>query len=314
MAALAANEARLDIAATWQREYESHLEGRLESTLRYLGAIPAAELRSHARSFFALLQETQRYPRMLGTTLRLIAALHPLPMHWGMTYAWEPVLRFALEHTPRDETPQRAEYRCALGDVLLFTGRFDEAVEQSRTVLSIASVPEALVARAGRIAFLSLRFSGKRAEAEGVLEQGRARFMADRPSAEVPADLAMAWLVCNQSRLEWLREKGQPDEAYALVNEMIALDRRLGVPDPIRTADLLTQRSTLLWSRSRYAEAIADLNGCIELYRGAGDILNAESRRCNLGLAHWLTGDLDPAEANLAAAMQLYQRIGLDQM
>lgn len=302
------------VPAFWQQEYVRLLDQRLDRSLAYLRVTPAAEQRAHVHSFLSLLGETHRYPELTTKALEFIAALHPFPVRWESTYAWEPELRFALEHTPRENLAQRAEYRCALGDLLLFDGRFGEAIEQSRIILSIPGVPEVLVARAGRIAFQSYRFSGRAADAEHLLCQARTRFLADQACSEVPPELLDAWLVWNQSRLEILREKGKADEAYALANEMIALDRRLGMPDPIRTADLLTQRSTLLWSRSHYQEAIEDLNACIALYREAGDILNSESRESNLGLVYWLMGDLNQAEIHLAAAMRLYQRIGLDQM
>lgn len=298
----------------WQGEYIRHLEQRLAASMAYIRANPPLENRKHARSFLALLAETHHYPALTAQALEFIAALHLLPGRWGLAYAWEPELRFAIHHTPGDDAGRLAAYHCALGDLLLVEGRFDEAIEECRVVLAMPAIPDELNAHAGRIAFLSLRFSGRSEEAEQILKQGCAQFLTGRPADDVVPEQASAWLVCNQSRLELLREKSQTEAAHALVDEMIALDRTLGIPDPVRTADLLTHRSTLLWMRSRYPEAIADLNACIQLYYEAGDYLNAESRQSNLGLVYWLMGDLVPAEANTRAALSLYRKIGLDQM
>ncbi|GAP13304.1 hypothetical protein LARV_01057 [Longilinea arvoryzae] len=300
--------------AFWQEEYIRLLGQRLDRSLDYLRATPPAEQRTHAHSFLTLLSETHRYPELTGKALEFIAALHPLPVRWELTYAWGAELRFALEHTPRENLARRAEYRCALGDLLLFDGRFDEAIEQCNIVMQAAQVPVELEAKALRILFLSLRYSGRGDETDVILARVRERFMGDRPAAEVPAGMVGAWMEFNLCWLQKLREKGQVDEAIALAGEMIALDRRCGSVDLIRSADLLTQRSTLNWLRLHYAEAIDDLNDCIALYRQAGDFLNAESRLSNLGLVYWSMGELDPAEANLKAALDLYRKIGMDQM
>lgn len=314
MIALPASSAQSAPLVFWQKEYVRHLEQRLERSLAYLRETPAAELRLHARSFLELLGQTHHYPALTKRTLEFIAALHPLPMRWELTYAWEPELRFALDHTLQRNISQRAEYRCALGDVLLVNGRFEEAVEQCREVMRAGKAPETLRARASRIAFLSLRYMGRSDEAARVLADSRLQFPVDSPASEVPPELAGAWLVYNQSCLEVLRDQGRLEAAQTLADEMLALDRRLGSPDRIQTADLLTKRSTLLWSRSQYQAAIDDLNDCIRFYREAGDALNAKSRQSNLGLVYWLMGSLEPAAANLEAAISLYRKIRLDQM
>ncbi|TLN02199.1 tetratricopeptide repeat protein, partial [bacterium] len=207
-----------------------------------------------------------------------------------------------------------AEYSCALGDLLVFSGRFGEAIEICRPLLATSGVPDALAARAGRVVFLCLSYTGQGAEAEVFVTQNRERFMVGRPAADVPPERLAAWLAFSPSWLDVLRNQGRIDESIRLADDMIALDRRLGSPDPIRTADLLTQRSTLLWQGTRYDEAIADLKASIYLYRKSGDELNAESRQNNLGLVYWSMGELKLAETNLKAARELYRRIGLDQM
>lgn len=302
------------VSAYWQGEYVRLLDQRLDRSLAYVRATPAVELRQHAHSFLTLLSETHRYPELTPKALEFIAALHPLPVRWELTYAWGPELRFALDHTPRENLARRAEYRCALGDLLLFDGRFDEAIEQCEIVMRAPQVPVELDAKALRILFLSLRYSGRGDDTDVILSSVREQFMGDRPAAQVPAEMVGAWLEFNLCWLQKLREKGQVDEAIALAGEMIALDRCCGSVDLIRSADLLTQRSTLNWLRLHYAEAIDDLNNCIALYRQAGDFLNAESRLSNLGLVYWSMGELDQAEANLKKALDLYRKIGMDQM
>lgn len=314
MMAASENEIRGAVSAFWQDEYACHLGQRLDRSLDYLRDTPEPEQHVHARSFLALLAEARRYPALQAKVLAFIAALHPLPLRWGLTAAWEPELRFALENAPGENVTRHAEYRCALGDLLLYAGRFDEALDQSRRVMNEAGLPVLLLARAKRIAFYSLRATGRPAEADALVEKSRTRFRTDLHAQDVPREDAAAWLLFNQSWLELLRERGQTGAALALVDEMIALDRRLGAMDRIQTADLLTHRSTLLWVLARYAESAADLTACIQLYREAGDLLNAAARQGNLGLVYWSMGQLDLAEVNLKSALAACRKFGLEQM
>ena len=314
MTTLPAHDAHASLQQHWQGEYARHLRQRLTRSLDYLGQSPRAEVRAHLRSFLALLNETRRYPHLNGEALRLIARLHPLPVRWGLGYLWEPQLRFALEHTPLALADARAEYHCDLGDVYLFGGQFEKAIQQAEAVLAAPSLPLTLAARAVRILFTCLRSTGTPNQADDWIERSRPLFQADQPASEVPPALAQAWLRFNQCQLELLREQGKIDPALDLVEQMIWLNQREDARDPVLTADLLTHRSTLLWVRARYPESVADLQAAVDLYRREDDHFNAESLSSNLGLVYWTMGELDRAEASLRAAIRYYRKTGSQQL
>lgn len=307
-------DAQETTAAYWQGAYVQHLAARLERSLDYLRDRPAADVHAHLGSYFALLDEARRYPDLNGSALRLIAALHPRPLRWGMGHRWEPVLRFALEHTPRRQVARRAEYRCALADVYLFSGWFEQAIEQAETVLKAPGVPDALVARAAYLLFLNLRATDRAQEATQRVQPLLERFAAGQIVAEMPADRAEAWLTINKCQLDLLRMRGEVDGALGLVGEMVALVERTGCPNPITYAELLVHRSTLLWVRARYEESVADLMAAIAIYRGEEDEFNAKSLLSNLGLVYWTMGSLDAAEEALRSAMAYYHQTGFEQL
>lgn len=314
MSAPPASETQNAVAAYWQGEYAQHLAARLERSLAYLRSMPPADVHIHLRSFLALLDEVRRYPAQTASALQLISALHPLPLRWGMGNRWEPVLSFALEHTPREQTPRRAEYRCALADVYLFSGRFNRAIAQAESVLDAPNAPDALVARAAYLIFLNLRATGRLQEAIRRIEPLLERFAAPAGAVGLPVDRMKAWLTINQCQLELLRMRGETEGALALAGEMIALAGRIDGANRIMRAELLTHRSTLLWVRARYEESVADLMAAITIYQAEEDQFNAKSLLSNLGLVYWTMGRLDEAETTLQTALTYYRQTGFEQL
>lgn len=314
MTSLPAVETQEAVAAYWQGEYARHLGARLERSLAYLRGMPPADVHTHLRSFLALLDEARRYPALTAGALQLISALHPLPLRWGMGNHWEPVLRFALEHTPREQTARRAEYRCALADMYLFSGWFDRAIAQAESVLDAPDAPDALVARAAYLIFLNLRATGRGQEAARRIEPLLERFGAFQSAECLPAERVEAWLTINQCQLELLRMRGETERALALAGEMVALAERTGSPNKIMYAELLVHRSTLLWVRARYEESVTDILAAIAIYEGEEDQFNAKSLLSNLGLVYWTMGRLDAAETTLQAALAYYRQTGFEQL
>ncbi|NLG98422.1 MAG: tetratricopeptide repeat protein [Chloroflexi bacterium] len=298
--------------AAWQAEYRRQLERRLALSSDYLSKFPAAQVRAHIRSFVTLLNEARRFPDLAEKTLLLISQLHPLPMRWGLGHLWEKELRFALEHISPERADLTAEYRCALGEVYQYRGQFEKAIAEAGGVLSMSGASPELIARAARIMFTCCRANGQLQKADEVIEQVGERLMGDLPAADIPAHVAQAWLEYQQCRLEQMRERGEVDRALELVEDMIWLDRREGMRD--LTADLYTHRSTLLWVRSRYPQAVSDLKQAMQIFEEAGDPFNAESLNSNLGLVYWTMGELDLAEKTLLSAIRFYRETGSDQL
>jgi tetratricopeptide (TPR) repeat protein len=307
-------EQRADTEQRWIHEHVRQLNWKLERTIDLIGSSVPSDLRLHGRSYLALVNESQRYPQLTSTVLEMIARLHPLPVRWGWGNSWEAQLRFALEHSPAENIPLQAEYRCGLADVYLPVGRFDDAVHQAKIVLAMPGVPVVQAARAARTLFTCFRSTGRHALADELMEDTRTRFLGYLPAVQVPAESAQAWLIFNQSRLEQLRELGKIDEGLALVDQMIQFDQHEGSLNPLLTPDLVTHRSTLLWNQARYAESVADLMGAIDAYQQGGDPFNAESLQSNLGLVYWTMGELDLAEQTLTRAIQYYRKTAADQL
>jgi tetratricopeptide (TPR) repeat protein len=302
------------VEQVWRAEYGRQLDLRVDRSLSALDSASTAWVRTHIHSFVTLLHETHRYPNLTPKALALISRLHPLPLRWGLGHLWEAELRFALDHIRQHRPDLAAEYRCSLGDVYLFRGQFEAAIAQAEAALGAPGAPMAQAARAARILFTCYRADGRPHKADDLMDEVCARFLGDRPAGDVPVNAAQAWLKYQQSRLEQLRERGEVDRALALAQEMILLDRREGASDPALTADLYTHRSTLLWVRSRYPEAVSDLKQAKELYEQAGDPFNARALDSNLGLVYWTMGELDLAETTMLAAIRFFRETGSDHL
>ncbi len=298
----------------WRSEYLRQLDQRINRSLAYLSNAPAALVRTHIRSFLTLLNETHRFASLNQKSFELISLLHPLPLRWGLGSVWEAELRFALELVPPERADLMAEYRCSLGDVYMYRGRFDQAITEAGRALEMPATPLVQSARAARILFNCYRADGRPQLADELIEQVGERFYGQLPAAEIPVQAAQSWLQFQQCRLVLLRERGLSEQALALVEDMLWLDAREGSPDLTLTADLLTDRSTLLWVLSRFEGAVADLKQAMRLFEQAQDQFSAESLKSNLGLVYWSMGRLDLAEKTLLEVMRFYRETGSEQL
>jgi len=298
----------------WVDQHAHQLEWKLERTAELLTNAQPAEVQAHGRSYLALLKESQHYPQLTPAALNLIAQLHPLPVRWGWGHEWESQLRFALDHTPAENIPLRAEYMCGLAEVYLPVGRFEDAVQQGKTVLALNSLPANLAVRALRTLFTCYRLTGQAVLSDELMEISRERFLGDLPAEQVPPESAQAWLVYNTLQLELMREQGLLEPGLTLVDQMIWLDQRMGSPDILLTAELITFRSTFRWEVGRYWESVEDIQLAIDFFARGGDILNSESLFSNLGLVYWSIGELDLAEQSLNRAIGFYRKTGAAQL
>ncbi len=303
-----------DAPEDWRREYVRQLERRIAKSLTYLSDAPAAMVRTHIRSFLTLLNETHRFTDLNQKSFELISLLHPLPLRWGLGSVWEAELRFAIEHVPDGRAGLTAEYRCSLGDVYMYRGQFDQAIAEGEQVLQMAEAPLVQAARAVRVLFTCYRADGRPDLADELIRQMSERFYGSLPAAEISEQAAQAWLQFQQCQLILLRERGQTERALELVEDMLQLDEREGRPDLTLTANLLTDRSTLLWARGRYQESVAGLKQAMQLFDQAQDQFNAESLKSNLGLVYWTMGELDLAEKTLLEVIRFYQETGSDHL
>jgi len=267
---LPTSDQRTNTWLRWVDEHMQQLKWQLKQTVDLLGATQPEEVFRHGRSYLTLLNEAQHYPILTPSALNLIARLHPLPVRWGWGNLWETQLLFALKHTSAENTALRAEYYCGLADVYLPVGRFEEAIRQALIVRELTGVPLVVLARAVRTLFICFRSTGRYTLADELMDNSRDQFLGSLSADQVPLDTAQAWLIFNQSCLEQLREQGKIDEGLALLDQMIQLDQRQGSLNALLTADLVTQRSTLLWNRARYSESVADLTSAINYYQQGG--------------------------------------------
>jgi tetratricopeptide (TPR) repeat protein len=308
---LPASDYRQTEAVRWQDDYHQHLHQRLHATLNYICNTPPPQMRSHLRSLLATLDEARRYPDLNSIHIEVIAALHPLPLRWGFGYLWQSHLSFALQQKTEDD--QQAVYRNALAEIHFFSGAFEQAIAESKTVLDMENAHPTQTARAGRMLFNCSRSMGKPDQADQVLEKLADSFHLTQNIHQIEEADTLAWLILTQCRFEQLREQGKTEDALALVNDMLWLDEQQGSPDAILTADLTTHRSTLLWMRGAFQAAVNDLLLAIDLYNSEEDIFNAESLQSNLGLVYWSMGELKQAESSLQSSINFYRKTGADQ-
>ena len=309
---LPASAYRQTEAARWQNEYHQHLHQRLHATLNYVRNTPRPQVRTHLRSLLATLDEARRYPDLNPVTMELIAALHPLPLRWGFGYLWQSHLSFALQQ--ESVPPQQAIYHNALAEIHFFSGAFEQAIAEAQIALSLEAEQPDQAARAGRMLFNCYRSMGKPDQADQVLGELAEKFHLALDIHQIEKNNALGWLILKQSQLEQLREQGKTEDALSLVNDMLWLDNQLDSPDATLTADLTTRRSTLLWMRGAFHDAVSDLLHAIDLYNSEDDIFNAEGLQSNLGLVYWSMGELKQAETSLQSSIAFYRKSGADQL
>ncbi len=296
----------------WRTLYKTHMEQSLKRMIDFAAASVTAEVGPHLISMATLLEESTLFPSLLDLRLELIHLVHPLPLRLGLSHRWEPRILEIID-TQAYASFQNA-YLIDLAEYYLVSGQIVRALSTTERVLKDQSIGSKEAASATRIQFIAYRTLGQPEKADLVHQEcGNRHGLFALPDGLSESELP-AWLKFHQSELEILREKGKMEEALSLVNQMIVFNEKLKKPQTTLSAELLVHRSTLLWVKARYPEAIMDLHAAINLYSGEGDLFNSESLKSNLGLIYWTMGELDKAEENLVEAICFYQRCGADQL
>lgn len=296
----------------WRKEYARVLGANLERASAYVLKKGMKETAAHLRSFLGMLKEARSYPELMTASLELIRVLNPLPFKSGQGYLWEGHILFALEQT--GGTDVAGAYHTDLADYYLAVGSFKRALTHAKRAYRNRKQGILPRARAVRTFFNALRITGEVNRADELIREALGWWSADSAVDEKNPQSAMAWMAVNQCQFELLREKGQNHEALTLSNELVDLNERLGQPDAILTADMLTARSTLEWTLAMYKESVADLQEAIRVYRSAGDEFTAQSLSSNLGLVYWTMGELNLAEEELRSALEYYRRVGSEHL
>ena len=296
----------------WRALYETHLEQSLKKMVVFAAASEKQAVSQHLISILTLLEESVFFISLLDLRLKLIHLVHPLPLRLGLSHRWEPRMMEIID--ARGFGSFLNQYLIDLADYYLISGQIGRAVTTTDRVLNDQSISKYEAAAAARFQFIANRTLGQPEKADLVHQEcGNRHGLFASPDGLSESDLP-AWLKFHQSELEILREQGKTEEALALANEMIALNGQLTNPQKILSAELHVHKSTLLWVKAHYPEAINDLQIAMGLYESEGDRFNAESLRSNLGLIYWTMGELDKAEDNLVEAIGFYKSCGADQL
>lgn len=303
---------RISEQIRWQKEYQQQICQRLTASTQYIRDHSPEQVKTHLRSFLTLLEESHRYPALTALILELITCLHPLPLRMGYGGRWEPEMRFAFKRTREHST--RLVFLNHLAENALIRGKYSTAIQDARTAMQISGRDSSNKGLACKILFDTYRISGKNRQAKRLITRFASQFQPVKISDSTTQTAAVGWLNYSQCRLKLLREQGKVNEALDLAIAMILLDFSNGNPQPELTAALLIERSTLLWVKTRFTEAVSDLEQAIALYQSIDDHYHASSMQSNLGLVYWSMGDFKSAELSLRTVIDFFTRTGSDQL
>jgi tetratricopeptide (TPR) repeat protein len=296
----------------WRSLYEGHLEQSLKRMTGFVAAHAAGVVSPHLISIVTLLEESSIFPSLKELRLQLIHLVHPLPLRLGISHRWETRMMEIINAPGFNR--EHNKYLIDLAEFYLISGQIPRALTTADRVLKDQLASSIEAANAARIQFIAYRTRGEPEKADCVHQECGTRYgLVAIPAGSSAKDLT-AWLKFHQTELEILRENGKTEEALALADKMIALNENQKSPQKILSAELHVHRSTLLWVKANYPEAIKSLQLAIGLYESQGDHFNSESLRSNVGLVYWTMGELDRAEENLVEAIRFYQRCGADQL
>jgi tetratricopeptide (TPR) repeat protein len=296
----------------WRSLYEGHLEQSLIGMTGFVVAHATEAVSPHLISIVTLLEESSIFPSLNALRLQLIHLVHPLPLRMGISHRWETRMMEIINAPGFNR--EHNMYLIDLAEFYLISGQIPRALTTTNRILKDSESSSTEVAYATRNQFNAYRTLGQPEEADRVHQECGNKLGLSSSHEGLSEDDLPAWLKFQQSELEILREKGKTEEALALANRMISLNQKLESPQSILSAELHVHRSTLLWVKANYPEAIKSLQLAIGLYESQGDHFNSESLKSNLGLVYWTMGELDKAEENLIEAIRFYQRCGADQL
>ncbi len=300
-----------DEAQRWRRFYADRLPGQLRLAVDFVDGRPAAEVRPHFDSCLALLNAAGQRAELRPLWLALVDRLHPLPVRWGEWSLWLATLQQAADHADALGRPaQQAEYLAHAADLLLNTGRLEPARDTAGEALRLAQESGAAwpLCLAGSVVAATLRAQARYGEAQTFVDELRAD-LARLPAAQPPARAAMGTARLDLETMDTLRHSAQPELALTLSETVI--DRLADVPgiDPHDLATIYMRRATIRWAFDRYPPAADDLRRAAELYRQAGDELQATFAEANLGTVYLSMSRYGEAEALKLAAIRAAEEV-----
>jgi tetratricopeptide (TPR) repeat protein len=275
---------------TWRDYYLRQLNEQLARATEL--AQQPERLAPHAESLFMLLRSARAYPQMASQTIALIAALGVWPARWGYWQAWEDMLGFGISVTgSHQDAVRHSAFLIELGDLLLNTGRLEEAMNVGQRVLDLseaAQTPTHLARAASLLVQLHARQGGLEA-AYDILDRAEAKL-------ERTVDASAASVYLHISRAVLARRSGRLGDAWAWADRAVQFLVHQHVTDPQLLGDAYHFRGTICWVRGQYAAAAVDMGQAATLYSQTGDRYAVASVQGNLGLVYWSMGELDQAE------------------
>ncbi len=289
----------------WTHFYDQRLADQLRRAADLAARTEPPDLRPHLESCLSLLNVTAERAELGPLWLALVDSLHPQPVRWGQWATWLVILRRAAGKAAQmNQTARQAEYLAYVAELLLNTGQFEVALTNAWMALRLARQSRAVwpLSVAAGVASATLRALARFGEAQALIDDARA-VMAHYPPPTPPARAAMAAALLELEQLDLHRHFSRQAEALALGEAIIAnLSAVTGVdPHDLATAHL--RRATITWAFDRYQAAADDLRRAAQLYRRAGDELQATFAEGNLGTVYLSLSRYGEAEAFKLAAI-----------
>jgi tetratricopeptide (TPR) repeat protein len=295
----------------WTQFYDQRLAEQLRRAADRAESAPPADLRPHFESCLSLLHATAERPALGPLWLALVDRLHPLPVRWGHWAIWLAVLRRAAEKTAEPgQAARRAEYVAYVADLLLSTGQFEAALTQAQTAMDLARQSRAVwpLGVAAGVASATLRALARYGEAQALIDTTRA-VAVSLPPPPSPARAALAAALIELEQLDLHRHFARPAEALALGETVIARLLAVDGIDPHDLATAYARRATITWAFDQYQAAADDLRRAADLYRRAGDELQATFAEGNLGVVYLSLSRYGEAEALKLAAIRAAEAV-----
>ncbi|MCW5847586.1 MAG: tetratricopeptide repeat protein [Anaerolineae bacterium] len=294
----------------WGRFYVNRLPEQLRLAAALADETTTNKLRPHFDTFLALLNAAP-HAALAPLWLDLVDRLHPHPLRWGEWSAWLAILQQAgLKAAALGRPAQQAEYLAYTAGLLLNTGRLEAALAAAQRALALARPSGAAwpLCVAGSAAAATLRAMAHYEDAQALIDELRDELTLLEP-ARPPARAAMAAALLDLEQMDLLRHFARPEEAMALGETLI---NNLSAVTDIDLHDLATayvRRATITWAFDRYDQAADDLRRAADLYRQAGDGLQAAFAEGNLGVVYLSMSRYAEAKALKLAAMAAAEEV-----
>ncbi|MBP6473294.1 MAG: hypothetical protein KA773_22815 [Chloroflexi bacterium] len=210
----------------WAALYDQQLADRLGYACKFVQANrdTPETIYPHFQSLLTLFDRALERPFLHPLAADLVAALHPLPYHWGHWQEWLYISRRSVDLFAALERPlPQADLLAGMIDVLCELGRYSEArqvfAEMWRIHLA-GSVIRPLI-RAGHRLSTRLLLGGRLAESLAEFER-QAALLADIRADLPPEDLVYAGIYLDLQEVLILRRQGRRDESVSRMEAVLA--------------------------------------------------------------------------------------------